>query len=98
MMIAYRMEGDTSYELASPDVITMLTDSLHNTGHICRQQGRGHIGTPGYIRFSTENLASDLYQMDTSLGDTGYCCCPLSCFLIYVYVTYHVQSVHFLGL
>ena len=28
MMITYRTEGDTSYELASPDVIAMLTDSL----------------------------------------------------------------------
>ena len=28
MMITYRTEGDTSYELASPDVIAMLTDLL----------------------------------------------------------------------
>ena len=28
MMITYRMEGDTSYELTSPDVIAMLTDLL----------------------------------------------------------------------
>ena len=28
MVVTYRTEGDTSYELASPDVIAMLTDSL----------------------------------------------------------------------
>ena len=45
-------KGDTSYKLPSPEVISMLT----GTGHICPQQGCGRIGTPRYIRFSTENL------------------------------------------